>query len=815
MTEMRLPGDLRQALRMLRKSPGISAIAVLSLGLGIGATSAAFSMVEAIRLRALPYPEADRLVVPVEGSSRRSADELTTARYATYRVWRNRLRTIRPLAAHVIFGGYVAADSDRETADSGEAISPNLLELLGTAPALGRAFTPEDDRSGAEPVILLSDSLWRSRFHASPDVLGRVVRISGAPYTVIGVLPPGMQFEYRSAFWIPLEPYLERSAAQKRTNIGDSSVRLLGKLAPGIGFGLARAELAAASPPPPPGQPSWKAFLRPLRQDALKYWRSYDLAFGAIALAVLLIACANLAGLLLVRTIGRRREFAVRSALGASPRRLAAQLAAEGLALAALGGGAGLIVSRWGIALLAPMRSAMGLLPASVEDRLGATSIPVSIAVTAVAALLVSLVPASRLARSAPQRFLKGSTVGQAGQTARRRSQHVFVALQIAGAVILVSLGGAAARSYRDFHGRDRDDTARVVYSNLEIPRRGSAETPAQFFSTARERFLALPGIDTVGAALREFTMRPRVGGETPVVTVTRAAGESEAAGSRVGGFAVDPGFFPATGAAVVRGRNFGSADDEPGARVAIVNDLAAKTWWPGEDPIGQRLKFGRAGESAPWATVVGVVENVRESDPIDLFEDLRPTVFVPLSQGTGDLIEIFFRTKGPASPTAIGAVRKALREASPEGHAFVATQKAVYRQVLDPMRRNVAGIFGAAVCGLLLAAIGIYGVLSHAVERRRQEIGVRLALGASRTAVSGLLLRESLRMALLGLGTGLLAALAVLRLLQGLFFGGLRVDAATVVGVGVVLAALTTLASAVPLRRALRVDPLASMRSE
>jgi len=309
--------------------------------------------------------------------------------------------------------------------------------------------------------------------------------------------------------------------------------------------------------------------------------------------------------------------------------------------------------------------------------------------------------------------------------------------------------------------------------------------------------------------------MRPRVGGETPVVTVTRAAGESEAAGSRVGGFAVDPGFFPAKGAAVVRGRNFGSADDVPGTRVAIVNDLAAKKWWPPEDPIGKRLKFGRAGEAAPWATVIGVVENVRESDPIALFEDLRPTVFVPLSQGTGGLIEIFFHTKGPASPASLEAVRKALREISPDGHAFVATQKAAYQDVLDPMRRNVVGIFGAAVCGLLLAAIGIYGVLAHAVERRRQEIGVRLALGASRKAVSALLLRESLRMAFLGLGTGLLAAFAVLRLLQGLFFGGLRVDAATVVAVGVVLAVLTALASAVPLRRALRVDPLASMRSE
>ncbi|HTO77786.1 MAG TPA: ADOP family duplicated permease [Thermoanaerobaculia bacterium] len=813
---MQLPRDLRQALRMLRKSPGISAIAVLSLGLGVGATSAAFSLVEAIRLRALPYPEADRLVVPVEGSSRRSVDELVTARYATYRVWRDRLRTVRPLAAHVIFGGYVTADGDRETADSGEAISPNLLELLGTAPALGRAFTPEDDRSGAEPVVLLSDSLWRSRFHASPDVLGRVVRISGAPYTVIGVLPFGMQFEYRSDFWIPLEPYLARSSAtQQRANIGDSSVRLLGKLAPGAGLKAARAELAAATLPPPPGQPPWRPFLRPLRQDALKYWRSYDLAFGAVALAVLLITCANLAGLLLVRTIGRRREFAVRSALGATPRRLAAQLAAEGLALAALGGGAGLVVSRWGIELLAPMRSAMGLLPASLEDRLSGTSLPVSVAVTAVAALLVSLLPASRLARSAPQGFLKGSTVGQAGQTARRRSQHLFVALQIAGAVILVSLGGAAARSYRDFNGRDRDDTARVVYSNLRIPRRGAAETPARFFATVRERLLAVPGVETVGAELRDFTMRPRVGGETPVVTVTRAAGESEAAGSRVGGFAVDPGFFPATSAAVMRGRNFGSADDEPGARVAIVNDLAAKTWWPGEDPIGKRLKFGRAGEATPWATVVGVVENVRESDPIDLFEDLRPTVFVPLSQGTGDLIEIFFRTKGQASPTALEAVRYALREISPEGHAFVATQKGVYRQVLDPMRRNVVGIFGAAVCGLLLAAIGIYGVLSHAVERRRQEIGVRMALGASRASLSGLVLGEGIRMALAGLGTGLLAAFAALRVLQGLFFGGLRVDLATVAAVCVTLAALTLIAGALPLRRALRVDPLTSMRSE
>jgi predicted permease len=802
---------------MLRRSPGISAIAILSLGLGVGATSVAFSLIAAVRWRALPYPHADRLVVPAEASSRRPSDEIFTARLATYRLWQERLRTVRPLAAHVIVGGYLTPEGEGDALDlAGEAVSTNLFELLGTVPALGRSFTPEDNRPGADPVVLLSDRLWRSRFRASPALLGRAVRISGVTYTVIGVMPAGMRFEYRSDFWIPLEPYLPRlAAAEGLADPGNTPVRLLGRLAPGVALGEARAEIAAAVPPPPAGQPPWRAALRPLRQDALKYWRSYDLAFGAVALAVLLIACANLAGLLLVRAIGRRREFAVRSALGASPRRLASQLAAESLAIAALGGAAGCFASRWSAAVSATLQSSLGILPTALESRLGSPSTAVSIAVTAAVALLVSVAPASRFARAAPQRFLRGAGVAQESRASRRRAQHLFVALQIAGAVVLISVGGAAARRYREFEARSAGgDGSQIIYSHVEIPRGRPGETSSQASAALRERLRELPGIAVVGAQFRELASRQRIGGEPSGVTVTRAAGSAEVSAS-VGAFAVDSPFFEANGIRFVRGRNFGAAEDAPGAGAAIVSELAAKTWWPGEDPIGRRLKFGRPGDPAPWATVVGVVENSLEPDPISVLEDPRPAVFVPLAEGLGDTIELFLRARGPASPALVGDVRRTLRQASPDALPFLSTRDAIYRETLDPIRRNVVGILFAAACGLMLAGIGISGVLAHAVERRRQEIGVRMALGASRASLSGLVLGEGMRMALAGLGTGLLAAFAALRVLQGLFFGGLRVDLATIAAVCVLLAALTLIAGALPLRRALRVDPLTSMRSE
>jgi len=556
----------------------------------------------------------------------------------------------------------------------------------------------------------------------------------------------------------------------------------------------------------------------------LRSWRSraaagagvpagYDLAFGAVALAVLLIACANLAGLLLARTISRQREFAVRSALGATAVRIALQLLAEGMVLAGAGGLLGMLFSVWAVDALGSSQL-MPSLPTAVLSGLGGGALPISAAVTLMTAVLVSIAPAYWLARAAPQRFLRGSALGQSGHGARRRSQHLFVAAQIAGAVILVSLAGMGAQTYRRFNARDADSD-RIVYAQFRLPDPVGERRPDEAYALVRERLLGIPGVEAVGAQFLQVDARQRIGGEPLALTIERNDGIFEISGARMGAFAVDSGFFAARGIPVIQGRTFGDQGSASGPSLAIVNELAAEQWWPGENPVGKRFKFGKPADPAAWTTVIGVVENAREADPAAIVKDFRPTAYFPAYQGVGSWVEIFLRPRGSTPESFVATVRTALHQLAPDRSAMVTTQRALYGYVLSPMRRNVVGIFAAAFCGLFLAAIGIYGVLAYAVERRRQEIGVRVALGAGRGSVVSLVLREGFLLAAVGLGAGLAAGLAAVRLLQGIFFGALQVDLATLLGVGAALLAVTFLASAVPVRRALRVDPIVALRSE
>jgi putative ABC transport system permease protein len=809
--------DVRQAVRMLGKNPGITAIAVLSLGLAIGATSVAFHLIEAIRWRALPYPDAGRLVVVGEGSASLPRDEASSARLSTYRVWAERLRTIHPLAAHTVMGADVVFPGQPAVLLGGEAVSSNLFELLGVPPSLGRSLVPADDRAGADPVVLISDEVWRTRLGGSAAALGQIVHLSGVSHTIVGVMPPGMRFEYQCDFWIPLTPYAETISAERRAaRSGDLSVRLLGRLASGADLSKARAEVAATTPTAPPGQEGWTSFTRSFRSDMLRFWRSSDLAFGAVALVILLVACANVAGLLLVRTISRQREFAIRKALGASPAQISRQLMAEGAVLTGLGGAAGVVLSTWALEVISSQRLAIGMLPTVLASRLGSWTLPIPILITGLTAVLVGLLPARRIARSAPQDFLRGSALAQSGPASRRRLQYLFVATQISGAVVLASIASMGARAYQRFEARDPGtESTRIAYAQFRLPELGRATSAADSYALLGQRLLEIPEVETLGVRFPNPTARRWVGDNSAPVTLTRGEGTAEVSGDGVGAYAVDSGYFAALRARLRQGRTWTREENSSAAPIAVVNEAAAQRWWPGESPVGKRLRFGSASGAGAWWTVVGVVANLRESDPISIVEDFRPTVYFPPGEGLGPWAEIVLRTKGPASAPFIASVRRALAMAAPDRSAVITTRQTLYGYVLGPMRRNVTGILVFAACGFLLAAIGIYGVLAYAVERRRQEIGLRMALGAGRVSVTHLLLRDGLALAVAGLVAGFAAAIGLLRLLQGIFFGGLEVDAPALAAVGLGLIVLTLLAGVVPLRRALRVDPLAALRAE
>jgi predicted permease len=626
-----------------------------------------------------------------------------------------------------------------------------------------------------------------------------------------------MRFEYQCDFWIPLTPYAETISAERRAaRSGDLSVRLLGRLASGADLSKARAEVAATTPTAPPGQEGWTSFTRSFRSDMLRFWRSSDLAFGAVALVILLVACANVAGLLLVRTISRQREFAIRKALGASPTQISRQLMAEGAVLTGLGGAAGVVLSTWALEVISSQRLAIGMLPTVLASRLGSWTLPIPILITGLTAVLVGLLPARRIARSAPQDFLRGSALAQSGPASRRRLQYLFVATQISGAVVLASIASMGARAYQRFEARDPGtESTRIAYAQFRLPELGRATSAADSYALLGQRLLEIRRSRPSGSDSRT---RPHAGGwETtpPPVTLTRGEGTAEVSGDGVGAYAVDSGYFAALRARLRQGRTWTRDENSSAAPIAVVNEAAAQRWWPGESPVGKRLRFGSASGAGAWWTVVGVVANLRESDPISIVEDFRPTVYFPPGEGLGPWAEIVLRTKGPASAPFIASVRRALAMAAPDRSAVITTRQTLYGYVLGPMRRNVTGILVFAACGFLLAAIGIYGVLAYAVERRRQEIGLRMALGAGRVSVTHLLLRDGLALAVAGLVAGFAAAIGLLRLLQGIFFGGLEVDAPALAAVGLGLIVLTLLAGVVPLRRALRVDPLAALRAE
>jgi predicted permease len=548
----------------------------------------------------------------------------------------------------------------------------------------------------------------------------------------------------------------------------------------------------------------------------LRFWRSSDLALGAVALLVLLVACANLAGLLLVRTISRQREFAVRKALGASPARLARQLIAESAVLAGLGGAAGATLAAWCLEAISSRQLAIGMLPTVLASRLGSSALPFPLLLTAATAVLVSLAPARRIARTSPHEFLRGSALGQAGAAGRRRLQYLFVATQIGGAVVLGSVASMGTRAYRRFEARDDEkESVRVAYAQFRLPETARTAAAADAFVPVRERLFEIPEVDTLGIRFPNPSARRWAGDHSAPVVVTRREGIAEVSGDGVDAYAVDSGYFAALRSRPRQGRTWTREEDSSPAPVAVVNEVAAQRWWPGESPVGKRFKFGTASDAGAWWTVVGVVANIRESDPISIIEGFRPTVYFPPGEGVGPWAEIVLRTKGPASAPFIASVRKALSAAAPDRSAVITTRRTLYGYVLEPMRRSVTAILVSAACGYLLAAIGIYGVLAYAVERRRQEIGLRIALGAGRVSVTRLLLRDGLALAGVGLLAGVAVAIGLLRLLQGVFFGGLRAEVLSLAAVGIGLIFLTFLASAVPLRRALRVDPLEALRSE
>jgi putative ABC transport system permease protein len=817
--------DLRFAVRTLLRRPMFSFLAILTLALGIGANTAIFSVVRSVLLAPLPFRDPGRLVV-VWASSPELAkavglpDKLPTTTGDFYS-WKEQSTTLEDM-------GLVASDRTTLTG-RGEPeilgavrVAGDLFRLLGTRPLLGRTIQPADDASGEPTVAVLSHRLWKSRFGGDPAIVGRTLTLDGKPITVVGVMPPEFEFprgaEMPAGFGFAAEPDLWLPMALKpadRQSRDNHNAVALARLKPGVGREAANAEMVAIckrlNAQFPQSSAVWSARVEPLAQQLTGSVRPALLVLsGAVAL-VLLIACVNVANLLLAQAAARQKEVAVRTALGASRRRMVRQLLTESLLLALVGGGCGLLLATWGL------RAISALIPAGVRVSgglaLDGRVLVFTLVLALVSGALAGLMPALQMTRSDLSATLRDGTRAGSVTSRGRRTLRALVIVETALAVLLAVGAGLLVRSFSRLTGVDPGFRPGGVLT-LHVPLAGTQydddARKAAFYTAVLERVRALPGVEAAGA-VSNLPMSGSEGISGFIVEgMTRpASGRMPMADRRE----AMPGYFEAMGLSLQRGRFFRDGDAKDAPRVAIVDESLARTYWPGADPIGKRLRRGDFDDKDPqWITVVGVVGNVRNSG---LHVEARPQVYYPFAQSVDRQMSITVRTQGDPLRLA-KAVRDAIHSVDPDQPVSdVMTMAQKIDRSLAGRRFNLVLLGLFAGLAVVLAAVGIYGVMSYQVAQRTREMGLRMALGARRGAVLGLVVREAGVLALAGLGAGLALSLAATRVMASLLFGIRANDPVTLAAVSLCLALVSLAAAYVPGQRATRVDPMVALRAD
>jgi putative ABC transport system permease protein len=813
--------DVRVALRGLRRRPAFTALVVLTLALGIGANTAIFSVVNGVLLRPLPYHHPGEIATVWMQWPSNPHGELSQPEY-----WdlREQSRSFSRLAAYASGSLTLTGSGQPERLTAGFA-SAGALPLLGVAPALGRGFGPEDDQPGRPQVVLLSDGLWRRRFGADPHVIGRSLRLDDAPATVIGVMPPGFQLptDYTGPgmeIWAPLQldPAIDRSER------GWHWVRVIGRLRPGTDIAAASREVAALATRmretyPGEYKSAFSGFAVSAAEDLVGDVRPAILVLlGAVGL-LLLIACANVASLLLARAEARQREVAVRTALGAGSGRMVRQLLTESLVLAAAGGVLGLLLADWGVrAIVAAAPPTLPRLEAIGTDGwvLGFTLL-----ITTATGVLFGLLPALQAAR--PDLTVALGEGGRSGSSAgRQRFRRGLVVAQIALAVVLVTSAGLLLRSFERLRGVDPGfDPDGLLTAQVELsPVR--YETPAQVRSFYRQLVEALeriPGVQSA-AAVRALPMTGRleIGDWSFVIEGRHSWPPTPAERINADWQSLTPHYFGTLKIPVLQGRGLEQGDRQGGQQVVVVNRTLARSAWPEGNAVGQRILLGGGGTDSVWRTVVGIVGDVRHRG---LSAEPRPEMYLPYDQfpaGTGTpsrTMRLVLRTGGNPSAAA-PALRAAAAALDPDLPVTeVQTMTTALGAWAAERRLTMLLVGGFALLALTLGAVGVYGVMAHLVVQRTREIGVRIALGAAPRSILGLVLSQGAWLAGLGVGLGLLAALAASRLLSGLLFDVAPTDPVTYLVTIAALLLVAVTAALIPARRATRTDPVEALRSE
>jgi putative ABC transport system permease protein len=810
-----LAHDIRYGVRMLLKHKAFTAVAVITLALGIGANSAIFSVVNELLLRPLPFRDPERIVMLWEVSPG-GRHQNTTSR-ANFRAWREQSTSYEHIAAFSDQRLTLTGDFEPEEL-SGQLALPEIFKVLGVDPLLGRTLLPEDAQPNSPLVAVLSHGLWQRRFGGQASVIGQSINLSGHRFQVVGVMPPGFQFhiKQRSGTGRPAEVWIVLPMPSGSTeNERGRFLSTVAKLKPGVTAEQAGAELrtieARLSDEVPEFNKNYSAEVLPLREQFFgNVRRPLWLMLGAVGF-VLLIACANVANLLLSLATSREKEIALRAALGARRSRIVRQLLTESLLLALLGSALGLGFAWLGIKAL-PLISPRDLV--SLQDvGLNFTVLAWTLGVSILTGIIFGLAPALHISRLNLNDSLKEGGKADSGQAAgSRRMRSVLVVSEIALAVVLLASAGLLIRSFIRLQQVDRGFQIDNVLSL--VVRLPGAKYPedaqlVQFFNQARERVRHVPGVRSAGM-VNFLPLYGGLGSNTAFKITGRPEpphGEEPSTDVRV----VDAGYFETLGIPILRGRNFSDAEQLEAKRVILINEALARRHFPNEDPIGQRLDVGMF-EKPVITEIVGVVGNVRYDSLID---EAPPAVYFPHPELAYPFMTLVMRTDG--DPAAIApAVQREIRAIDPnQPVSDVRTMNQVMSEAVSRSRFNtlLLGLF--AGLATLLSAVGIFGVMNYSVALRTREIGLRLAIGAQPRQVLLLVLKQGLMLTIVGIALGLVAAFALTRLLSSLLFGIEAVDVTTFTAISLLLATVSLFACYLPARRAMRIDPMMALRYE
>jgi len=808
----RIIQDLRHAARMLMRTPLFTIVIIFTLAVGIGANTAMFSVVNAVLLQGLPFRDAHR-IVDLNEVEVRNRDRGAIAP-ANFLDWRKQAQSFDAMAVYMVRNTNVATAGGEPERLAAAFTSTNFFDVLGVTPVLGRAFVPSEAEPGQSNSVVLGYALWQRRFAGAPDVVGQTLRLNGETYTIVGVMPATVSFPARAEMWIASTYDVPGGGdGDPRENRGMHYLRGIARMKAGVSLSAANAELDTIGQQLARAYPDTNSTFTPLvtpLQDVLvRSARTPLLVLLGAVLCVLLIVVANVANLLMARATVRARELAIRAALGAGRRVLVRQLLTESVLLAVVGGVLGILLAFWGVDLILALEP--GEIPRVAPIAVDGQALAFALGLSVVTGLLFGVVPAWQASRPELQSTLKDATRGTTGDGHRHLARMGLVLAEVSLSLVLLVGAGLLFRSLMNLLDVPLGFSSARITTMQVAPTGEGYRAPAQavaYWEQVQDRLQAIPGVEQVA-----LTNTLPMGGTFGILSY-RTSGRPELppGQSPLSHYAsVSPGYFATLGVPLVRGREFERRDAVIDPRVLVINEAMARREFPGEDPIGQRFSFDSGPDGEPeWLEIVGVVGNIRqygvEQEPV-------PTTFVVHTAAPGQPLTIMVRSAGePASVT--GAVRAALQGIDPSlPITSMRPLDEVIGASLTQRRFNMTLLTVFAGIALVLAVAGIYGTVSYAVAQRTQELGIRVALGASGNDVLRLVLWDGLKPVLAGLAVGLVGAFLLSRSLDRLVYGVSTSDPATFVVLPLLLATVAVVASLIPALRAARVDPMTALR--